>query len=80
MAACPPGTLFAARATQVGVLAGAVTGRPAARNGLRRGTLTFGRIGVTFTHSGRPGSAAGTAVAWQQVCKLKVAHRDGQKL
>jgi len=68
----PHGTLFAARVSQVGTLAGAVSGPASARRGLRQGTLLINEDGISFTSSRRRGVQRDTNLRWQQLSALRL--------
>jgi hypothetical protein len=68
----PEGTLFASRVSQIGTLAGAVSGPASARRGLRQGTLLINATGVSFTSSTRRGAQRDTSLSWQQLSALRL--------
>jgi hypothetical protein len=74
----PVGTLFAARVSQVGTLAGAVSGPASARRGLRRGTLLVNAAGVSFTSLTGRGEQRDTNLSWQQVSAVRLMPRPGK--
>lgn len=73
----PEGTLFAARVSQVGTLAGAVSGPASARRGLRQGTLLLNATGISFTSSVRRGGLRETSLSWQQLSAVRLTPSSG---
>jgi hypothetical protein len=73
----PQGTLFAARVSQLGTLAGAVSGPESARRGLRQGTLLLNATGVSFTPSARRGGQGDTSISWQELSAVRLSPSPG---
>jgi hypothetical protein len=73
----PEGTLFAARVSQVGTLAGAASGPESARRGLRQGTLLLNATGISFTSSARRGGQRETNLSWQQLSAVRLTPSPG---
>jgi hypothetical protein len=73
----PEGTLFAARVSQVGTLAGAVGGPESARRGVRQGTLRLDATGISFTSSARRGGMRDTSLSWQQLSAVRLTPSPG---
>jgi hypothetical protein len=65
------GTLFAADGSQIGYLAGALSGPAESRSGLRSGRFTFDNTGVNFRVS-RNRRAGDTSLAWKQISRVDV--------
>jgi hypothetical protein len=74
----PHGTLFAGRVSQVGTLAGAVSGPTSARRGLRQGTLLINEDGVSFTSSTRRGVQRDTNLSWHHLSALRLTPSPGK--
>jgi hypothetical protein len=68
----PAGTLFAAGGSQIGYLAGALTGPGESRRGLRSGRITIDQAGVNFRATRNDGHSRDTSLAWQQLSRLDV--------
>jgi hypothetical protein len=73
----PEGTLFAARVSQVGQLAGAVSGPASARRGLRQGRLVLNAAGVSFSSAARRGTQRDTNLSWQQLSAVRLTPSPG---
>ena len=73
----PEGTLFAARLSQVGTLAGTVSGPNSARRGLRQGTLLLNAAGISFTSSAHRGGHRDTNLTWQQLSAVRLTPSPG---
>lgn len=73
----PQGTLFAARVSQVGTLAGAASGPASARRGLRQGTLLLNATGLSFTSPARRGTRRDTNLSWQQLSAVRLTPSPG---
>lgn len=73
----PQGTLFAARVSQLGTLAGAVSGPASARRGLRQGTLALNATGLSFSSSARRGMQRYTNLSWQQLSAVRLTPSPG---
>lgn len=69
--------MFAARVSQVGTLAGAVSGPASARRGLRQGTLVLNATGVSFNSSARRGGQRDTNLSWQQLSAVRLSPSPG---
>jgi hypothetical protein len=66
----PPGTLFAAPASQVGYLADAASGPAESRAYLRRGLLILDNAGVQFRVSPSTADPGDTTLRWHQVARV----------
>ena len=73
----PPGTLFAGYVRQVGVLAGAVSGPPSAREGMRPGLLRLDWTGLSFTSAPSRRKPFETDINWQLVLELRLTPSPG---
>jgi hypothetical protein len=68
--ALPPGTLFAAYASQLGYLADPASGPAESRSGLRRGLLALDTDGVQFRTSGTVSEPWDTTLTWGQIERI----------
>jgi hypothetical protein len=66
----PPGTLFAAYASQLGYLADPASGPAGSRSGLRRGLLALDSDGVQFRTSGTVREPWDTTLTWGQIERI----------
>lgn len=74
----PPGTLFAGSVSQVGVLAGAVSGPLSAREGMRPGRLRLDRTGLSFASAPSRREPFKTDINWQLVSELRLTPSPGR--